>query len=82
MNVSSDEVMPEASHRGGHPWSRGRRRVVLAVLVGLLAYVAISVADGVTEAIGALERADVTWLLAALLQRPRRTSFWRRSSAA
>jgi putative heme transporter len=67
MGLASHEVMPDDNQRAGHrPSSRGRRRVALAVLVGLLAYVAISVAGGVTAGIGALERADGTWLLAAL----------------
>ena len=67
MILASHEVMPGDNQRAGHrPSSRGRRRVALAVLVGLLAYVAISVAGGVTAGIGAVERADGTWLLAAL----------------
>lgn len=67
MIVSCDEPMPEPTRRGHQPWSRGRRRVVRAVLVGLVGNVAVSVVGGLSDGIGALERADLAWLLAAVV---------------
>lgn len=67
MILSSDVPMPEPTPRvAPPPRSRGRRHILMAVLAGLVAYVAISVAGGLTAGMGALERADVGWLLAAL----------------
>ena len=58
--------MPDSRREGRRTWSLAQRWVVLAVVIGLVVYVAIAVADGFSEGLGALERADVTWLLAAL----------------
>jgi putative heme transporter len=67
MILSCDVAMPDPTPRvAPRGWSRGRRHILMAVLVGLVAYVAISVAGGLTDGIGALERADVGWLVAAL----------------
>lgn len=57
--------MPDARPDRRRTWSQ-REHVVLAVVVALVVYVAISLAHGFSQGIGALERADVVWLLAAL----------------